>query len=101
VRNPSGLLDFSLGEFIIHFFLFFLPFFPHSAHRENQHESSAASTVSSTPAPVPPPYPTSVILRVMHGGLTYVYEYLLLARAGLFLAFRVVQHFLANLTRTS
>ena len=99
MRNLSGLPDFSLGEFIIHSHPFFLPFIPHCLYRENQPESSSSgpSIVPSTSTPVPPS--TSVVLRVVRGGLTYVYEYLLLARAALFLAFHALQHF-ANNTRT-
>ena len=103
MRNLSGFLDFSLAESIIH--LFFLSFFfvPHRAYRKNQCESSSPATSNdpSIPAPAPPPYTTSVILRVVHGGLSYVYQYLLLARAALFLAFDATQRIFANLTRTS
>lgn len=104
MRNPLGLLDSSLGEFIVHFILFSAPFLPKCVYRESQHESSSSPApepiVPSTPVP-PPPYPTSVVLRVVRGGLAYVYEYLLLARASLFLAFHAMQRFFANITRTA
>jgi len=68
------------------------------AKLENQRESSSPdpSIVPSTSAPV---LPSSVILQVVRGGLTYVYEYLLVARAALILAFHATQRFV-NLART-
>ena len=103
MRNLLGFPDSFIGgiHHSLSFFFFFpLPFsFPRSAYRENQRESPSQTSSIEPSASTVVPLPLGVLLAVV-GGLIYVYEYLLLARAALFLAFHTLQRFFVNFTHT-
>jgi hypothetical protein len=101
-EKPIGPSGFFIGGIHHSFHSFFPPFSsipPIALYRENQCEQRHRHP---HPQPYPPlrrpllrHLPTSIHSSGRElGGLTYVYEYLLLARAALFLAFHALHRFL-------